>query len=79
MTAKIQEVYDFIIPEMAAAGFEDTPENREQCLRGLRDGWVEDHSDDCPEKSEWVFAVSMEIFKLRMSNIARSLFSPPKE
>lgn len=66
MTEKVDAIYAAVLPEMAAHDIEDTPENRASFLEGLRDGWVEDHSDDSVEKSMWVLAASMEILRLRM-------------
>jgi hypothetical protein len=64
----IQEVYDFVLPELAAHDIEDTVENRIYALQGLLDAWTED-----PERSfakqMYMHAVSFEISMLHCRRI----------
>jgi hypothetical protein len=70
----IQEVYDFVLPELAANGFDDTVENRVYALQGLLDAWTED-----PERSfakqMYMHAVSFEINMLK----CQLIISPVKK
>ena len=61
---KIEEIYDFVLPEMAENNIEDTSEHRMWFLEGLRDGWRED-TDISIEKSMYMFAITAEIWKLK--------------
>jgi hypothetical protein len=67
LNAKIDEINEFVLEELASAGFEDNPENRYAFLTGLRDGWLEDEEVENPEgKAEYLFAANLEIFRLHM-------------
>lgn len=68
---RIEEVYASVLPEMEANGVEDTLENRHSFLTGLRDGWVEDTSDNCIEKSLYVLAVTCELVLLHAKIITQ--------
>jgi hypothetical protein len=60
----IQEIYDHILPELAANGFEDTVENRLLALQGLLDAWMEDPEENF-SKTMYVSAVRLEISMLK--------------
>ena len=64
--SKIDEIYEAILPEMAAHDLEDTTEHRLWFLEGLRDGWREDDSDACIEKGLYVMTVTLEMMSLRI-------------
>ena len=60
----IQDIYDEALPEMAKNGIEDTPENRIAFLTGMMEAWEEDPAEN-PLKTMWVFALSVELTRLR--------------
>jgi len=62
---RIEEIYEFVLPEMASNGIEDTTENRLAFLEGLRDGWKED-PDKSIEKTFYQLALNGEIFGLQL-------------
>jgi hypothetical protein len=62
---RIEEIYEFVLPEMKANDIEDTTFNRMLFLEGLRDGWKED-SETSLEKSLYMIAINGEIFILKM-------------
>jgi hypothetical protein len=64
----IQEVYDLVLPELAANGFEDTTENRLVALQGLLDAWTEDPERNFA-KQMYMHAVSFEIDMLKVQRI----------
>lgn len=68
----IQEVYDFILPDLAAHGFEDTIENRIYALQGLLDAWTEDPERNFA-KEMYMLAVSFEISMLKCQLIIYSV------
>lgn len=76
MTTRIEEIYETVLPEMEANGFEDTPVNRYWMLAGLRDAWNEDPETSF-EKSLYVFAITMELMLLRM-NLSPDDLDPDK-
>jgi len=61
----MDEIYDTVLPEMAAHDIEDTIENRHIFLTGLRDGWKED-TDTSTAKSLYMMAINCEILILSM-------------
>jgi hypothetical protein len=65
MKTKIEEIYDAVLPHLAANGFEDTTENRFYALTGLKDGWLEDE-DRSLEKSFYLLAVTGELLMLKI-------------
>lgn len=65
MKTKVEEIYDAVLPHMAANGIEDTTENRFYALSGLKDAWAED-KDESLEKSLYVLALSSELLMLKI-------------
>lgn len=68
MNKYMVEIYETVLPEMAAHGIEDTTPNRIAFLSGLLDGWLEDESRSA-EKSIYVSALALEIFYLKLTQI----------
>jgi hypothetical protein len=69
VTTKIEQIYEAVLPELAAAGFEDTLLNRYHALQGLREAWREDVETDPDvvfEKVLWMIALDGEILILSM-------------
>jgi hypothetical protein len=64
MTKELEEIYEFVLPEMAAHGIPDTPALRSTFLQGMVDAWEEDVSDDHPKKAGYVKAAHDEITRL---------------
>lgn len=67
---RIEEIYAFVLPELASNQIEDTTANRLSALQGLMDGWKELQEDisieQSIEKSLYMLALSTEIFVLQM-------------
>lgn len=63
--SKIDEIYEFVLPEMESLKIEDTTENRISFLMGLSDAWKED-TDRCLEKTLYQLALTSEINCLRL-------------
>lgn len=64
---RMEEIYEKVLPEMASQGIEDTTENRILFLTGLYDGWKEDTSDNCLEKTLYLVALHSEITILKLN------------
>jgi hypothetical protein len=62
-THYVKEIYDHVLPEMAANNIEDTTENRIKVLTGLQTAWSEEPSGFA--KLPWMFALGTEILRLR--------------
>lgn len=62
---KIEEIYEFVLPEMESLKIEDTTENRISFLMGLSDAWKED-TDRCIEKTLYQLALIGELNRLRI-------------
>lgn len=75
MASKIEEIYEFVLPEMKAQGIEDTTIHRIWFLEGLRDGWKEDVEDDNPDKVFYMVAINSEIFRLNLERLFPSIKS----
>ena len=60
----MSEVYEFVLPEMAANGIEDTTLNRATFLKGMVDAWIEDGAEEHPNKPAYIAAVQSEIIDL---------------
>jgi hypothetical protein len=63
--SKIEEIYTFILPELASKGIDDTPQHCLWALEGLRDAWKKD-SDISLEKTLYQIALNGEILILKM-------------
>lgn len=63
MSAKMDEIYETVLPEMAANQIPDTLENRLDFLSGIRDAWLEEPSVSF-EKWLYVQAIGNEIYRL---------------
>lgn len=59
----LDEIYDQVLPEMAAAGIEDTIPNRITMLTEIVKVWEADE-DDSVDKSLWISIVKTEISML---------------
>ena len=59
----LDEIYDQVLPEMAAAGIEDTIPNRITMLTEIVKVWEADE-DDSIDKSLWISIVKTEISML---------------
>ncbi len=68
MDARLAEIYEQILPVMAANHIEDTVPNRIAFLTGLQDAWKEDDNTSF-EKSLYMLALSTEIDHLKLKNI----------
>lgn len=64
-SAKVQEIYDFVLPEMEANDIEDTTLNRYLFLTGVRDAWYEDEESSF-EKTLYLIAINGEIMILKI-------------
>ena len=62
---KIEEIYEFALPEMKANGIDDTTENRIAFLTGIANAWEED-SDISLEKTFYKLALQSEISTLEL-------------
>lgn len=62
----LDELYDQVLPEMAAAGIEDTIPNRITMLTGIVKVWEADTTDNCIDKSLWISLVKTEISMLNV-------------
>lgn len=62
----IDEIYEFVLPELKANGFEDSVENRIAALQGLNDAWRED-TDFHPRKPFYIMACALEIQRLTVA------------
>ncbi len=60
---KIEEIYEYVLPEMEAHDIEDTPENRYAFLLGLQAAWREDESFSI-EKLAYQIELIIEIMRL---------------
>lgn len=65
MKTKIEEIYDAVLPHLAANGIEDTTENRFYALTGIRQAWLED-KDESLEKQLYLMAVTSELLVLEI-------------
>jgi hypothetical protein len=68
MNTYMQEIYDTVLPDMAAHDIEDTIPNRIAYLSGLQDAWNEDTTKS-PEKSMYTMALAFELLNLKLKNI----------
>lgn len=59
----LDEIYDQVLPEMAAAGIEDTIPNRITMLTEIVKVWEADENDSV-DKSLWISIVKTEISML---------------
>jgi len=59
----LDQIYDQVLPEMAAAGIEDTIPNRITMLTEIVKVWEADE-DDSVDKSLWISIVKTEISML---------------
>lgn len=62
---RMEEIYETVLPEMAANDIEDTTENRIAFLTGLYDGWKEDPETSL-EKTFYMMALNSEIMSLKL-------------
>ncbi len=62
---RIEEIYEFMLPEMKKNNIEDTTENRLLFLQGLQDAWNEDPEASL-EKVFYKLAVQSEIALLML-------------
>ncbi len=65
---RVEEIYEAVLPEMAAHDIEDTIENRITFLTGLQDAWKEDPEVSF-EKTLYMIALSGEIFNLKLKTL----------
>jgi hypothetical protein len=62
---RIEEIYEFALPEMKENNIDDTPQNRVEFLQGLYDSWEEDE-DVSLEKTFYMLALQVELFRLEL-------------
>ncbi len=65
-TTRQDEIVDEMLKEFKIQKIEDTPLHRLWFLQGLYDGWKEDDSDNCLEKTLWMLTLIGMISNLKM-------------
>lgn len=65
MKTRMEEIYEAVLPEMAAHDIEDTTSNRIEFLTGLYDGWNEEPNKSI-EQILYMIALSAEITFLKI-------------
>lgn len=68
MTTRIDTIYEFVLPEMAANNIPDTTKNRIAFMQGLFDAWEED-TDTSLEKILFMLALNGEIVNLQLTSL----------
>jgi hypothetical protein len=72
MTARRDEINEFVDGVLKECNAEDTPQNRLTALEGLKAAWDEDEDDNI-EKVFYMLALNGMIFQLKWNNLFPSL------